>query len=202
SVLLREIHHRVKNNLQVISSLLYLQSTRVVDAGVRQLFQESRHRILSMAYIHETLYQSADLSRVDFPAYLRKLVGGLATSHASLAPNVEIVSDVENAELGLDAAVPCGLIVNELITNALKYAFPDGRRGSISVLFRKLPSGDHELRVCDDGVGLPDRIGQDAPTLGLELVRSLVEQLHATLTVDRAFGTCFCITFPPLPLRG
>lgn len=194
SVLLREIHHRVKNNLQVVSSLLYLQSATVVDPTVRRMFDESRNRILTMAYIHETLYQSDDLNRVDFGSYIRKLVGGIAASYAALAPNVAIDADIDPTHLDLDAAVPCGLLVNELVTNALKYGFPDGRAGRVRVTFRRVDDG-HELIVSDDGVGLPES-ANEAPSLGLKLVRTLAEQLRASVRIERSAGTTFCVRLP------
>lgn len=195
SVLLREIHHRVKNNLQVVSSLLYLQGAAVDDASVRRLFEESRHRILSMAFIHETLYQSEDLSRVDFLAYVRKLVGGLAATYASLAPAAQIHTCVDDTKLDVDTAIPCGLIVNELVTNALKYAFPGGRPGRILVTFR-VTEGRRILAVEDDGVGLPPGIDpRTLTTLGLKLVTMLAEQLHASIEIDAERGTRYRIVF-------
>jgi len=195
SALLREIHHRVKNNLQVVSSLLYLQSAVVADRGVQQLFHESRHRILTMAYIHETLYQSDDLSSIDFGAYVRKLIGGIVASYSALAPNATIDTDVDAMRLDLDTAVPCGLVINELVTNALKYAFPDGRKGCVRVSFRVAEDGARVLTVDDDGIGLPANAA-DAASLGLKLVRTLASQIRATFSVDRSAGTSFRIALP------
>lgn len=196
-VLLREVHHRVKNNLQVVSSLLSLQADSVDDPDTFALFRESHDRVRSMALLHEKLYQSKDLAAVDFTEYVRDLVSGLATAYGVDRQRVEIRIDVPDVRLSIDPAIHAGLLVNELIVNALKHAFPDGRRGKVAVGFHR--TGDElEMRVADDGVGLPE--GMDparATSLGLQLVNTLVEQLDGTLEVrDGRPGAEFRVRFP------
>jgi two-component sensor histidine kinase len=194
--LLKEIHHRVKNNLQVVSGLLQLQSACVPDEATRELLRESQGRVRSMALIHEQLYQVGDLARVHFISYLETLVTTIVRSHASHAAQVEIAVTGDEVHLSVDEGIPCGLIVNELVTNALKYAFPDGRRGSIAISLHQLPGARIRLEVRDNGIGLPP--GHDpasASSLGLRLVRNLVQQLEGELTVTKDGGTSFTINF-------
>ncbi|HTO94653.1 MAG TPA: histidine kinase dimerization/phosphoacceptor domain -containing protein [Bacteroidota bacterium] len=194
-VLLKEIHHRVKNNLQVISSLLSLQSTYVRDTADAEIFRESQNRIRSMALIHEKLYQSGSVSRVDFPMYARSLATTLFRSYRSAESNVRLEVDFGDVALGIDAAVPCGLIINELISNALKHAFPAGRGGTITLALRER-DGKMRLSVRDDGIGFPDRLDVRRPaSLGLQLVNTLVAQIGGVLEVDRSAGTEFRIAF-------
>jgi len=195
-VLLKEIHHRVKNNLQVISSLLSLQSGTIRDPDVLKLFQESQHRIRSMALVHERLYASSDLSRVDVDAYLRSVTGHLMRSYAT---GDAVLLDVEAGGLflGVDVVIPCGLIINELVSNAIKHAFPDGRRGRIVVGLRA--DGDEALclEVRDDGVGIPASVDPArTESLGLRLVVALTEQHGGTLEVVRGHGSRFIARFP------
>jgi two-component sensor histidine kinase len=194
--LLKEIHHRVKNNLQVVSGLLQLQSASVADAATRALLRESQDRVRSMALIHEQLYQVDDLARVHFITYLRSLASSLVRSHAAADADLDIEVEGDELHLTLEEAIPCGLLVNELVTNALKYAFPEGRRGTIKIRLQGLPEDRALLEVSDDGVGLSE--GYDpttASTLGLRLVRNLVQQLDGELGVCSAPGACFTITF-------
>ena len=196
-VLLKEIHHRVKNNLQIISSLLDLQTGTVKDPRVLQSFQESQHRIRSMALIHEKLYQSPDLAEVDFADYLRSLIAYLVRAYHISEAQVTLKLDTEPVRLRIDTAIPCGLILNELVSNALKHAFPNGRRGEIDVTVRAEKPERASLWVSDNGVGLPD--GMDwraAPSLGLRLVHTLTQQLHGTLEVETANGATFRLSFP------
>jgi PAS domain S-box-containing protein len=196
-VLLKEIHHRVKNNLQVISSLLNLQAALLQDEHARTLFRESQHRVKTMALIHEKLYQSNTLREIDFSGYVRSLISEIYTSYQPFDSTVELVVDVMDAHLGIDAAIPCGLVVNELISNALKYAFPQ-RRGTIRVTFTESSEKWYELVVCDDGIGLPSHIVLDRlNSLGLQLVKGLVEeQLGGVLELERHQGTIWRIRFP------
>jgi PAS domain S-box-containing protein len=190
-ILLKEIHHRVKNNLQVISSLLNLQAQRLTDPRARDMFTESRLRVHSIALVHERLYQSKDLSRVDFVEYVRALVNGLLHAHDALNRRIDVSLDIANVRLAVDDAIPCGLIINELVTNALKHAYPEGRSGRILV---KLESnGKHEvLMVADDGIGLPPHVVLgDGSTLGMELVFTFAEQLQARVEVTRSPGAAF-----------
>lgn len=188
--LLKEIHHRVKNNLQVVSSLLGLQSRSIADPTTRKMFQESQDRVHSMALLHESLYQSHSLSQVDFPEYIRQLAAHLFHSYGVAAERIHLRTDLDRILLNLDAAVPCGLIINELISNSLKYAFPDGRNGEIRIELRGETNGQARLIVADNGVGLrADVDWVNTRSLGLRLVRSLAEQLGGKLEVDSHAGT-------------
>ena len=199
-VLLKEIHHRVKNNLQVISSLLALQAGATNDPPTRGLLQESRNRVHSMALIHEKLYHSADERGVRFNGYVGDLAAHLRNSYAGNSDAVTITMNVEEITLDMDILVPCGLIINELMTNALKYAFPEGRAGTISISMRRQRAETENmlvLTVSDNGVGLPAELDTGAPrSLGLRIVNSLVAQLHGTLTVASGPGASLTITFP------
>jgi PAS domain S-box-containing protein len=193
-LLLKEIHHRVKNNLQIISSLLNLQSEAIRDSGDRSLFRDSQDRIRSMALIHERLYQTEDFSHVDFQQYLRSLLASLFRSYQR--PSVTCTEHIEDIRLNIDAAIPCGLIVNELVTNALKYAFPEGASGEVSVSFYRREDGQLVLEVSDDGVGMPPPdSSKEKDHLGLELVNILVNQLGGQQALLRDHGTTFQIIF-------
>ncbi len=194
-VLLKEIHHRVKNNLQVISSLLNLQAANVSDGKTLEQLRESQNRIRSMALIHERLYQSGNLARIDFGEYVRSLVGFLARSYGMSA--VRVVVNVQSIDLPVNAAIPCGLIINELVSNALKYAFPEGREGEVNIDLAVQPDGSGVLSVRDNGVGLPAELNpRKTTTLGLQLVNTLTKQLNGSIELMRGNGTTFCITFP------
>jgi len=201
-VLLREIHHRVKNNLQIISSLLHLQSKQIEHEAARALFDESQSRIRSMALIHERLYQSDDLAQVDFAAYLDGLTEHLFRTYNVRRDAISCALEADGGSLSVDRAIPCGLIVNELVANALKHAFPDGRSGTIRVRYAE-DDGQARLEVADDGVGAPNGFESEASgSLGLRLVRGLVQQLDGTLAIDHDDGLRFTITFPltqPVP---
>ncbi|MGA3029000.1 MAG: histidine kinase dimerization/phosphoacceptor domain -containing protein [Bryobacteraceae bacterium] len=196
--LLKEIHHRVKNNLQVISSLLALQARAVTDETTKKKFHESRDRIHSMALLHESLYQSDNLAWIDFPEYIRQLADHLFRSYGVTAERIRLRTDLDRLFLNMDTAVPCGLIVNELISNSLKYAFPEGRSGEIHVELRESEDRTASLAVSDDGIGLdPGFDWVNARSLGLRLVRTLAQQLDATLEVGNGPGTRFQLTFHP-----
>lgn len=195
-VLLQEIHHRVKNNIQIISSLLSLQSHYIKDKKYVEMLKESQNRIRSMALIHEKLYQSRNLASIDFDGYVETLVRDLIRSYGVNTAGAAVTTKVENICLNIDTAVPCGLIINELVSNALKHAFPDGRKGEITITFSQ--SGDTlELAVSDNGVGIPETIDfRNTDSLGLRLVTILAEdQLNGEITLDRCEGTTFRITF-------
>lgn len=198
-VLLREIHHRVKNNMQVITSLLNLQAQKVEDRETLTLFNECRDRVASMAMIHERLYQSADLARVDLGAYLRSITAQLFRSYNVRSHQIALDVRVEAGLLGVDQAIPCGLIVNELVSNALKHAFPDGRQGRIGVVF-EAEKTQCRLAVRDDGVGLPAGfdVGR-SPSLGLKLVQALTKKLRGTLRACEDGGAVFEVCFPAAP---
>jgi two-component sensor histidine kinase len=193
-VLLKEIHHRVKNNLQVISSILNLQSSFVTDEHTLEILQESRNRIRSMAIIHENLYRTEDFSSINFSNYLENLTTNLIASYR-INEEIELKTNLNNVDLVLDQAIPCGLLVNELITNALKYAWKNGEKGVISInLFEE--AGKVNLEVFDDGVGLPLDYSQiKTETLGLQLVETLIEQLDGEIKVENENGTKYFIKF-------
>jgi PAS domain S-box-containing protein len=194
-VMLKEIHHRVKNNLQVISSLLSIQSTYLADPRDASNFQESRDRIRTMALVHEKLYQSNDLASVDFGPYVERLATNLFRSYTGSGGRIGLHIDIKDVSLDADRAVPCGLIVNELVTNALKYAFPDGRSGTVTVAMQQ-DNDQIRLIVSDDGVGMrADFDLAETESLGIQLVNMLTNQLDGTVTMDVAQGTRFTICF-------
>lgn len=197
-VLLREIHHRVKNNMQIISSLLNLQSSYTNDANVVDILMESQNRVKSMAMIHEKLYQSPELARIDFGDYISKLSTFLRQSYVYLNNSVTIETEVENIHLNIDTAVPCGLIINELVTNSIKHGFPDDKPGLIRIKLSE-SSGKYVLSVKDDGVGFPETIDfRNTDTLGLQLINNLVLQLDGTIDLIQDHGTEFKINFQPM----
>ena len=196
-VLLQEIHHRVKNNLQVISSLLNLQAGYVDDPQTLSIFRDSQHRIRSMALIHEKLYQSKNLAQIDFADYIRDLGAYLVRSQNACARGVSLNIQADDVFLGIDTAVPCGLILNELVSNTLKHAFPNGRSGKTRIKLTTGSEGRLTLVVGDNGVGFPADVDfRESETLGLQLVNSLVEQLDGAIEMKSASGgTEFKITF-------
>ena len=201
-VLLQEIHHRVKNNLQVISSLLSLQSSYIEDRQIQGALYDSQHRVRSMALIHEKLYQSANLAQIDFGDYIRDLAGYLFEVQGGFARGLTLNIQIDYGYLPIDLAVPCGLILNELISNILKHAFPDGRCGETRIECWVNQDGQIMLLVGDNGVGLPAGFDpKNTGSLGLELVYSLTEQLDGTLHFNSTQGTEFKLTFPPLDKR-
>ncbi len=194
--LLKEIHHRVKNNLQVIVSLLRLQSRRLPDEQSRRMFDDSQNRVHSISLVHEMLYRSGNLARVDFNDYLRTLVRSLLDGWKGTADAINITVNASGVQLAVDTAIPCGLIVNELVTNALKHAFPQGRAGTIQVEAIMDSSRWLKLTIQDDGVGIRENLDlRRAGSLGLELVATLVRQLHAKIDMRRGSGTAFEISF-------
>ncbi|MFB2876273.1 PAS domain S-box protein [Floridanema aerugineum] len=197
-VLLKEIHHRVKNNLQVISSLLKLQSGYINDQQTLALFGDSQNRVKAMALIHEKLYQSSDLARISLSEYIHQLADNLVNSYALKANNIKLNIFVAQLFLDVDTAIPCGLIINELLSNSLKYAFPDGKSGEINIEFKLLGQEKLYLKVSDNGIGLPaDFQLEETESLGLQLVYNLTEQLGGNLTIDSSNGTSFKIIFRP-----
>jgi two-component sensor histidine kinase len=198
-MLLKEIHHRVKNNLQVISSLLYLQARQVEDEEMFKMFQESQHRVRSMALVHERLYQTGDLASVDLTDYLQRLASYLLRSYRGTSHPISLNVNAEPIALSIDVAVPCGLIVNELVSNSLKHAFPDGQEGEITIELGMDPEGRCRLVVGDNGLGLPEDLDfRNTDSLGLRLVNTLVDQLEGTIELDRRKGTRFTISFRDL----
>jgi PAS domain S-box-containing protein len=195
-VMLREIHHRVKNNLQVISSLFSLQAGHVKDAEARRILREGQARVRSMALIHDKLYRSGDLSKIDFGDYLQSLSAHLFQALMADAGRIRLETQLPEVFLDINAAVPCGLLANELITNALEHAFPEGRRGVIRIGLRRLADGGVELCVADDGVGFPEGLDfRRTESLGLQIVNLLVGQLEGTIDLDPEKGTSFTVRF-------
>ncbi len=212
---MKEIHHRIKNNLQVISSLLSLEAERFSDAKMLETLRESQNRVASMALIHEELYEGDKIDTFDFAAYLRKLTSELFSSYNVGNDNISLNLDLEQVYLGMDTAIPLGIIVNELVSNALKHAFPAGSKGEIQIRLRKAetPAANHDisdsgpcsmekdsfdyiLRVADNGKGMPEEIDfENADSLGLKLVNILVEQIDGYIELKRDHGTEFTIRF-------
>lgn len=193
-VLLKEIHHRVKNNLQIISSLLVLQSRLLSDPDARDILNESQNRVRSIALVHEKLYQSADLTHIELGDYFETLIANLFQTYNACGRGVAKVVDVRS-RMTIDAAIPCGLMMNELVTNSLKHAFPAGTAGTIRVYARETQAG-LEMVIEDDGVGLPEDVDpRGGGTLGLDLVFTLARQLKASVEVSRTAGTHFKFVF-------
>ncbi len=196
--LLREIHHRVNNNLQVISSLLSLQSDNVRDPRDHELFVESQNRVRSMAMIHEKLYQSDKFNSINFRDYLKTLINRLIYDYSQDLGHIDLELDIENVELNIETSVPCGLIINELVSNSLKHAFPQGRNGKIIVKFHKIKD-KYVLMVGDNGIGpLEKSVLESSKKLGFNLVKSLIKQLDASLEILESEGTLYRITFAEL----
>jgi PAS domain S-box-containing protein len=199
-MLLKEIHHRVKNNLMIISSLLNLQSGYIKDKESQNIFKESENRARSMALIHERLYQSTDLKRIDFGDYITSLATELFHTYVADRNLIELKINVEDILLDINTAIPLGLIVNELITNSLKHAFPNGMKGKINIDFY-LKNDHYKFAVKDDGIGFPDDIDfQNTNSLGLQIVNSLTEQIDGEIKLNKYNGTEFKITFKELDL--
>ncbi len=195
-VLIKEVHHRVKNNMQIISSILSLQSGSVRDPAARECLAECQNRIRSMALVHEKLYRSGNLSRIDFAEYLRSLSAALFHSCRTDADRIRLDFRATDVSLDVNTAIPCGLVANELIINALKHAFPAGRSGSLRIGLDALGDGRYRMVVADDGVGFPKDLDfRMTETLGLQLVTLLVDQLNGTVELDRSGGTAFTIAF-------
>lgn len=195
-VLLKEVHHRVKNNMQVISSILNLQSSYIKDEAAIEMLKESQDRIKSMAFIHESLYQGKNLSHVKFSEYVRNLVGNLFHTYGINKKGLKLKFDLDEVFLNLDTSIPCGLILNELISNALKYAFIDREAGTLSVTLKKLDGGKLKLEIADDGKGFPKEINwKDTESLGLQLVVTLAGQIRGDIQMETKKGTTFTIVF-------
>lgn len=194
-VLLKEVHHRVKNNLQVISSILNLQTSYVTDTNTLNILRESQNRIRSMSFIHESLYQTKNFSSINFSEYIINLAKNLIYTYQVNTSQIDQLYEVEQIDLELDQAIPCGLIVNELVSNALKYAFPNDATGEI-VIGLKQVENSIELRVEDNGIGLPDGFDPDLTnTLGLQLVVTLIDQIDGKMEINSDSGTKYLITF-------
>lgn len=196
-VLLREIHHRVKNNLQIISSILNLQSSYITDKKSLEVFKESKSRVRSMALIHEKLYQNKSLSQLNLKDYVVELIDNLIKSYSNNS-TIQKEIDISEILLNADTAIPLGLIINELVSNSLKYAFPDGREGRISLRVSQQAQGGFKMIASDDGIGLPEGFDlNNTETLGLQLVNSLVSQLNGEIKIINEAGTQFEINLKP-----
>lgn len=195
-VLLKEVHHRVKNNMQVISSILNLQSSYISDENALGILRESQDRIKSMSFVHESLYQSNTLSEVNFAEYIQNIARNLYHSYGRPEGGIGLEFDLEEIYLNLDTSIPCGLIINEVVSNSLKYAFQGREKGVIKVEMGKLSDGKLKLIVSDDGIGLPEDFDiENAESLGLQLVTTLVTQVSGELEIDVSNGTKFNIVF-------
>lgn len=201
NILLQEIHHRVKNNMQIISSLLNLQTRYVDDEEAVNVLKESQNRVRSMAMIHEKLYQSNDLSHINFVDYIQSLVSNLFYSYNIKNLQIKSILEIDDVKLNMETAVPCGLIISEIVSNSLKYAFPNGMHGEILVSLKSIEDG-YELIISDNGIGLPEELDFDNnKSLGLILVKSLTEQIDGEITIHRNHGTEFKIRFKQLKYK-
>lgn len=214
-VRIKEIHHRIKNNLQIISSLLDLQAEKFSNVEVLEAFKDSQNRVASMALIHEELYQGKGTDNLDFAAYIKRLTQELFSSYNLRKEDINLVLDLQKAYLGMDTAVPLGIVVNELVSNSLKHAFPEGKNWKVSISLRKTEDFDinkvnsetdcicgekgnfqYILTVADNGKGIPEGIDlQTADSLGLQLVNALVEQIDGRIELKRDKGTELIIWF-------
>jgi PAS domain S-box-containing protein len=201
-MLLKEIHHRVKNNLQIIASLLNLQSRYIKDEQTLAAIRESQNRVKAMALVHEKLYRSEDISHISLHEYIKFLGTGLFQFYDAKVRGIQFTLDIHDVDVDIDAAIPLGLIINELISNSLKYAFPDGRRGEIAISVKK---EGHTMTVLyrDTGIGIPAELNwRDTPSLGLRLVNTLVDQMNGTVELDLTSGTQFTMVVHEKEQRG
>ncbi len=208
-VLLKEIHHRVKNNMQIISSLLSLQSKHVKNKNEMNIFKESQNRVRSMAIIHENLYKSGNLAKINFGEYIQKLVSGLFSSYGINSSIIKLQTNLDDVLIDINTAIPCGLILNELITNSIKHAFPtasgrgplndpfaDPEKGKMNIILSKEHEDQLKIVVSDNGIGFPEHIDfQNTESLGLQLVNTLVNQLNGEIELERNNGTKFTVKF-------
>ncbi|MBS0299388.1 MAG: PAS domain S-box protein [Proteobacteria bacterium] len=196
-LLLSEIHHRVKNNLQIIDSLLGMQSDMVNNSTAISVLKESQNRVKSMALIHQILYQSLDFSRIDFSSFIQSLVDNLTVSYALNTSTIALNIDTDQVLLPIDISIPLGLILNELCTNAMKYAFTEERSGNIDIRLKRQNPGQLLVSISDDGIGIPDDFDiENTQSLGLQLVQLLSEQISAELTIHRKNPTSFSLVVP------
>lgn len=195
--LLKEIHHRVKNNLQTVSSLLSLQSRNIEDPNMKSLIKSSQNRVISMAMVHEMLYMRDDLSKIEYKSYVKELSEYLIRSLKGSENNVKLKLNIEDVKLGIDTAIPLGLLINEAITNALKYGIKDDAEGEINIELKKESYRDYVLNIGDDGVGIPEKITyKNTKSLGLKLINNLTRQLRGTITRDYSKkGTNYVVRF-------
>lgn len=197
-MLIKEVHHRVKNNLMIISSLLNLQSSYLKDEESKEIFKESQNRAKSMALIHERLYRSTDLKNIDFKEYITTLANDLYRTYVKDPSRIGLELNIQEVNIDINSAIPLGLILNELVTNSMKHAFPGDRGGKISISFGK-EEDEFVLKVSDDGIGFPPDLDYTKTnSLGMQLVTSLTSQLNGKLKLENSQGTQFTITFKEL----
>jgi two-component sensor histidine kinase len=202
NVLLREVHHRVKNNLQTISSLLRLQAASIQDPNVRDALQESQNRVRVMSLIHEKLYKSSTLTQINFAEYIRDLSADLFQVYSPLSGSICLDVDIDDVELSIETAIPCGLIVNELVCNALQHAFSPGSSGEIKISLTSSTPDHYQLKVQDNGIGLPANFDlRQTRSLGLQIVFALTRQLQGTVNIEQQHGTIFQITFKNITVK-
>jgi len=195
--LLKEIHHRVKNNLQTVSSLLSLQSRNIEDPDMKSLIKSSQNRVISMAMVHEMLYMRDDLSKIEYKSYVKELSEYLIRSLKGTENNVKLKLNIEDVKLGIDTAIPLGLLINEAITNALKYGIKDDAEGEINIELKQENYRDYVLSIGDNGIGIPEKITfKNTKSLGLKLIHNLARQLRGSITRDYSKkGTNYVVRF-------
>jgi len=196
-ILLKEIHHRVKNNLQTVSSLLSLQSRSIEDTKMKGLIKSSQNRVISMAMVHEMLYMRDDLSKIEYESYVQELADYLVRSLKGTENHVKLNIDIHDIKLGIDTAIPLGLLINEAITNALKYGIKDDAEGEIQIALKKVKDSDYILNIGDNGVGFPETITyKNTKSLGLKLIHNLARQLKGSISRDSSKkGTYYVVKF-------
>lgn len=195
-ILLKEVHHRVKNNMQIISSILKMQQRQVEDPKLKEVLEESQNRIRSMALVHENLYSTKNLAKILFSNYVRSMAGNLSHTFSGSQNNIRLQFDVEDVYMPLDIGIPCGLIINELLSNSFKYAFPDNNNGIISIRLKNINNDNYELIVSDNGIGIDGSFDiKKTKSLGMKIVTKLVQQIEGNLDYDFSNGTRFTIKF-------
>ncbi len=195
-ILLKEVHHRVKNNMQIISSILKMQERLIDDPTLIEVLQESQNRIRSMALVHEDLYRNENLANIKFINYAKSLAANLARSYSEQQGLIKFVYEIEDVLLPLDTGIPCGLILNELISNSFKYAFKDSEEGIITIKLATIENGKFQLEVSDNGIGIDKSFDvENAKSLGLKIVNKLTQQIDGTIECDLSAGTKFIIKF-------
>lgn len=197
ATLLKEVHHRVKNNLQTVSSLLSLQSRSIEDEAIKSLIKSSQNRVISMAMVHEMLYMREDISKIEYSSYVKELSNYLLRSVRGMDSKVKLKIDVPDIELGIDTAIPLGLLINEAITNALKYGIKNDEEGEIHIAISRDDPENYTLKIGDNGIGFPEKINfKESKSLGLKLIYNLVRQLKGSIMRDTTRkGTNYIIKF-------
>ena len=202
--LLKEVHHRVKNNLQTVSSLLSLQSRNIENGPMKGLLKGTQNRVIAMAMVHEMLYMRKDISHIQYKSYVKELSEYLIRSIKGVDNCVDLKIDIPDIKLGIDTAIPLGLLINEVLTNALKYGIPDGQKGQVYISMQKLANGEYVLEIGDNGQGFPETVHyKNTKSLGLKLIHNLTRQLRGTLERDPSKkGTNYIIKFQEIIQRS